>query len=125
MAEEVQQLAAKTSAAAQSATEMVSNTRTIIHTGVALTADTAEALRDISSVSDQISSISDKLVVAVRGQESALSSMEERIEIISSIADQNLQNAEGTEQSSGSLAKEAEILQTHVEKFILKEGRDR
>lgn len=125
VAEEVQQLAAKTSAAAQSATEMVSNTRTIIHTGVALTADTAEALRDISSVSDQISSISDKLVVAVRGQESALSSMEERIEIISSIADQNLQNAEGTEQSSGSLAKEAEILQTHVEKFILKEGRDR
>ena len=125
VAEEVQQLAAKTSAAAQSATEMVSNTRTIIHTGVALTADTAEALRDISSVSDQISSISDKLVAAVRDQESALSSMEERIETISSIADQNLQNAEGTEQSSGSLAKEAEILQTHVEKFILKEGRDR
>ena len=125
VAEEVQQLAAKTSTAAQSATEMVINTRAIIQTGVALTADTAQALRDISSVSDQISTISDELVAAVHSQEHALNSMEERIDTISSIADQNLQNAEGTEQSSGSLAKEAEILQSRVEKFILKEERNR
>ena len=63
-------------------------------------------------------------MAAVEGQESALISMEERIETISSIADRNLQNAGGTSQSSGLLAKEAEELQAQVKKFALKEEYD-
>ena len=102
---------------------MVNNTRSIIQTGVELTADTAGSLQAISAVSDEISAISDQLVTAVRGQESALAIMDERIEAISAIANQNLQNAGGTEQSSGLLAKEAEALQEHVKKFVLK-GED-
>ena len=100
---------------------MVDNTRAIIRTGVELTADTAGALRAISGVSVQISSISDQLAAAVRGQETALAVMEERIDAISAIADRNLQNAGETEQSSGSLAREAEALQSQVRKFVLKE----
>lgn len=88
-----------------------------------LTASTADSLRTISSVSDEISAISDQLVMAVQGQENALAVMDERIEIISGIADQNLQNAGEIEQSSGLLAKEAEVLQSHVRKFVLKEER--
>ncbi len=121
VADEVRQLASKSAKAAQSATNMVSNTRSLIHTGVELTADTAGSLQAISSVSDQISAISDQLVIAVQGQEGALAIMEERIEAISTIADRNLQNAGGTEQSSGLLAKEAENLQSQVQKFVLKE----
>lgn len=121
VANEVKQLAAKSAQSAQSATAMVNNTKAIIQTGVALTADTADSLRAISDVSAQISAISDQLVTAVQGQEVALSAMEERIGTISSIADRNLQNAGETEQSSGSLAKEAEALQTQVRKFVLKE----
>ncbi len=123
VADEVRQLASKSAEAAQSATNMVSNTRSLIHTGVELTADTAGSLQAISSVSDQISAISDQLVIAVQGQEGALAIMEERIEAISAIADRNLQNAGGTEQSSGLLAKEAEDLQSQVQKFVLKEER--
>lgn len=104
---------------------MVDNTKAIIQNGVVLTADTADSLRAISDVSAQISTISDQLAAAVQGQELALSAMEERIATISSIADRNLQNAGETEQSSGSLAKEAEALQSHVQKFILKEKRGR
>ena len=63
--------------------------------------------------------------MAVKGQESALAIMEQRIEMISAIADRNLQNATGTEQSSGLLAKEAENLRFQVEKFVLKEGNNR
>ena len=74
-----------------------------------------------SDVSTQISTISDHLVEAVHGQESALTAMEEKIAVISAIADRNLQNAGETEQSSGSLAKEAEALQAQVQKFVLKE----
>ena len=121
VANEVKQLAAKSAEAAQSATNMVNNTKSIIQTGVELTADTAGSLRAISDVSTQISAISDQLAAAVQGQELALSVMEERIATISDIADRNLQNAGETEQSSGSLAKEAESLQSHVRKFILKE----
>ncbi len=66
-----------------------------------------------------------RLVIAVDDQESALVTMEERIETISAIADRNLQNAEGTEQSSGLLAREAEKLQAQVKNFILKEERNR
>lgn len=121
VAEEVKQLAAKSSEAAQNATEIVGNTIGIIQRGVNLTSDTADSLLAISSVSDQISKISDQLVTAVQDQESAITIMEERIETISSIADRNLQNASGTAQSSGLLAKEAEALQSRVETFVLKE----
>lgn len=121
VANEVQNLAVKSAEAAQSATEMIENTRNIIRTGVDLNADTASSLKAISDVSAQISEISDRLVTAVEGQENALSSMEERIETISAIADRNLQNAQGTEQSSGLLAQEAEKLQAQVKNFVLKE----
>ena len=121
VANEVKQLADKSAKAAQSATRMVNNTKTIIQNGVVLTADTADSLRAISGVSAQISTISDQLAQAVEGQESALTVMEARIDNISAIADRNLQNAGATEQSSGTLAKEAEALQSHVRKFVLKE----
>ncbi len=121
VANEVKQLAAKSAKAAQSATEMVNNTKAIIQTGVVLTADTASSLQAISDVSTQISAISDQLAAAVQGQGLALTEMEERIAAISSVADRNLQNAGETEQSSSSLAKEAETLQAQVQKFTLKE----
>lgn len=125
VAEEVKRLAAKSSEAAKNASEIVENTTGIIRTGVDLTSDTAESLLAISSVSDQISRISDQLVTAVQDQESAIMIMEERIGTISAIADRNLQNASGTAQSSGLLAKEAESLQSRVRKFVLKEDRNR
>ncbi len=125
VANEVKRLATKSAEAAQSATEMVNNTKAIIQTGVELTADTAGSLRAIFDVSAQINTISDQLAAAVQGQEAALSVMEERIAVISDIADRNLQNAGETEQSSGSLAREAEALQIQVRKFVLKESGDR
>ena len=121
VAGEVKQLAAQSAKAAQSATEMIRNTQSIIQTGVALTADTADSLHAISVVSSQISVISDQLTEAVQGQETALAVMEERIDAISAIANRNLQNAEETEQSSGLLEREAEALKSQVQKFILKE----
>ncbi len=125
VADEVKQLASRSAEAAKNATEMVSSTRSIIKTGVELTANTADSLQAISAVSDQINGISDELVEAVQGQKNALTIMEERIGMISAIADRNLQNAEGTEESSGLLAKEAEALRYQVKKFVLKEERDR
>ncbi len=125
VANEVKELASKSAQAAQNATEMVNSTRTIIRTGVELTADTADSLQAISSVSDQISTISDQLVTAVQDQKGALTIMEERISAISTIADQNLQNAGGMERSSGLLSREAESLSSQVKKFTLKEEQRR
>lgn len=125
VADEVRQLAARSSDSAQSAAQMVGDTKTIIQNGVELTAAAVDSLREISSVSGQISEITDELVVAVHGQESALVIMEERIGTIMDIAERNLQNAIGTEQSSGLLAKEAEMLRSQVERFVVKEERER
>lgn len=125
VAEEVKDLAGKSAKAAQSAMEIVENTRTVIQTGVELNASTAQSLQSIYGASAEISEISDQLVAAVQGQEDALVSMEERIATISAIADRNLQSAGGTSQSSGLLAKEAEELQAQVGKFALKEEYDR
>ncbi len=122
VAEEVKELAGKSAQAAQSAVEIVSNTRAVIQTGVELNASTAESLQAIFGVSTEIREMSDQLVAAVHGQEDALNSIEERIETISAIADRNLQNAGGTNQSSVRLAQEAEELQAQVRKFALKEG---
>lgn len=124
VAEEVKDLAGKSAKAAQSAMEIVANTRAVIQTGVELNASTAQSLRSIYGVSTEISEISDQLVSAVQGQENALVSMEGRIATISDIADRNLQNAGGTSQSSGLLAKEAEELQAQVKRFALKGGYD-
>ncbi len=121
VAEEVKDLAGKSAKAAQSAVDIVTNTKAVIQEGVELNASTAESLQAIYGVSTEISEISDQLVAAVQGQENALISMEERIATISSIADRNLQNAVGTSQSSELLAKEAEELQVQVKKFTLKE----
>ncbi len=121
VAEEVKDLAGKSAKAAQSAVDIVTNTKAVIQEGVELNASTAESLQAIYGVSTEISKISDQLVAAVQGQENALISMEERIATISSIADRNLQNAVGTSQSSELLAKEAEELQVQVMKFALKE----
>lgn len=125
VAEEVKNLAAKSAQAAQSAVEIVAHTRAVIQTGMELNVSTAESLHSIYVVSNEISEISDHLVEAVQRQESALISMEDRIETISAIADRNLQNAGGTSQSSGLLAKEAEELQVQVKKFALKEDRNK
>lgn len=125
VADEVKQLAAKSAKSAQRATKMVRDTRAIIQTGVALTADTANSLHTISDVSSQINVISDQLTAAVQGQKTALAVMEERIDAISAIANRNLQNAEETEQSGKLLAREAEALQSQVQKFILKEKHGR
>ena len=121
VAEEVKELAGKSAQAAQSAVDIVTNTKAVIQEGVELNASTAESLQAIYGVSAEISEISDQLVAAVQGQENALISMEERIATISSIADRNLQSAVGTSQSSELLAKEAEELQVQVKKFALKE----
>ncbi len=125
VAEEVKSLAGKSAKAAQSAVEIVAHTRAVIQTGMEYNVSTAESLRAIDVVSAEISEITDRLVSAVQGQESALISMEERIETISTIADRNLQNAGGTNQSSGLLAKEAEELQAQVSKFALREEYNR
>ncbi len=125
VADEVRNLASKSSEAAQSAADMVTSTRAIIQTGVELTADTAVSFQNISTVSSQISRITDQLVTAVRGQESALAIMEEHIGTISAIAERNLQNASGTEQSSGLLAREAESLRYQVKRFVVKEEDER
>ena len=125
VAEEVKDLAGKSAKAAQSAVEIVENTKAVIRNGVELNISTAESLRSIYGVSGEISEMSDQLVAAVQGQEEALISMEGRIATISAIADRNLQKAGGTSQSSGHLAKEAEELQAQVRKFALKEAYDR
>ena len=125
VAEEVRQLASKSSESAKSAAQMVGSTKDIIQSGVALTGAAASSFREISDVSAQISGITDELVTAVRGQESALVIMEERIGTISAIAEKNLQNAAGTEQSSSVLAREAEALQDQVKRFVVKEGKGR
>ncbi|MEY8268374.1 methyl-accepting chemotaxis protein [Lachnospiraceae bacterium 64-25] len=125
VAEEIRQLASKSSEAAQSAAKMVNDTKDIIQNGVEMTAAAVGSLQDISTVSSQISGITDQLVEAVQGQETALTVMEERIETISAIAEKNLQSAIDTEQSSGLLAREAEVLRAQVKRFVVKEERNR
>ncbi len=124
VAGEVKDLAARSAEAAKSATEVVSRTRSIIQTGVELTAQTAESVQAISGVSGQISAISDQLVTAVQGQKAALSIIETRIGEITDIADRNLQNAGESEQASALLAREASALQAKVEQFTLKEEQE-
>ena len=121
VANEVKQLAAKSGEAAQAAARMVENTREIIHTGVALTAETAQSLEEISKVSGQIGQITHQLSSDVQEQQSALIHMEEKIETISAIADRNLQSAGDTAQSSTLLAQEADELQSQIRRFILRE----
>lgn len=117
VADEVQNLAAKSAQAAKSTTSMISNTHTLVQTGVKLTADTAHALQSISESSKKIETITNDLAYAVQEQENALGAIEKKIETISAIADRNLQSAADTEESSGILAQEAEHLQGFKDRY--------
>lgn len=121
VAREVKDLAAKSAEAAKSAAEMVSNTDTMIHTGVELTAETAKSLHSISKVSNEIGNITQHLTDAVHEQQEALGEMEEKIDTITSIADHNLQSAEETAHSSQMLAEQADEIRMKVQKFKCKE----
>lgn len=124
VAGEVKELAAKSAEAAQSAAAVVANTQLLVKDGVSLTADTAESVRSIVSASAEISGFAQKLFQAVQQQESALTTMEEKIATISEIASNNQQSAQQSEQSSLMLSQEADHLQKQVEKFQLKEVQE-
>lgn len=123
VAEEVRNLAAESSEAAQAATEMASRTNTIVRTGVELTTSAADSIHSVTSASEQITGFTRQLFDAVQEQRNSLVSMEEKIETIAALASRNQQSAEESEQSSGLLSQEAGRLQGQVQQFTLKGDR--
>lgn len=117
VAEEVRNLAGQSSEAAKSTVEMIETASELIQQGVKLTAETSQALEEISKGSDAVTEIAHRLSETVDIQETSLKEISGRIEDISAITQQNLQCAENTADASVDLEMESQKLKELLERF--------
>lgn len=117
VAQEVRDLAGKSSEAAKNTVEMIEKSTMLIKQGVLLTSQTSEALDEINQGSNAVTEIAKRLSETVDIQENSLQEMTGRIQDLSAITNQNLKCAQNTESASAELEMESEKLKELLEQF--------
>ena len=120
MANEVRNLAAKSSDFAKYTTDIIKNSATAIDTGVKVANETSVSMNDIAEMSQEITGITDKLLVSVESEMVALENIAYAVEAISNIASKNLQVSKDSTNSVDELTQQALALQKMVEEFHTK-----
>lgn len=121
VAEEVRALAAKSTESAQSASQIVGNSRSAVENGSDLARKTAASMTEISDISKQIADITMKLSDSVEDEKAALEKMLHEVDSISQLAGKNTQVSAQNSHASSQLNQQAEHLKALAEKFRLKE----
>ncbi len=120
VANEVRNLAAKSSDFAKYTTDIIKNSATAIDTGVKVANETSVSMNDIAEMSQEITGITDKLLVSVESEMVALENIAYAVEAISNIASKNLQVSKDSTNSVDELTQQALALQKMVEEFHTK-----
>ncbi|NDO46383.1 methyl-accepting chemotaxis protein [Clostridium sp. MD294] len=120
VADEVRSLAGKSSDFAKYTAEIIKNSSTAINTGVKIADETSVSMNDIASISQEISDITDKLLVSVESEMIALENVAYAIETISNMASKNLTVSKASASSIDELTQQAVTLQKMVERFQIK-----
>ncbi len=114
---EVRTLAEQSGDAAKNTVEMIEKAIGLIQQGVRLTAETSQALEEISRSSDAVTEIADRLSETVDIQGNSLLEITGRIGDMSVITQQNLQCAGRTADASAELRVESEKLNQLLGRF--------
>lgn len=120
VANEVRNLAAKSSDFAKYTADIIKSSATAIDTGVKVANETSVSMNDIAVMSQEITDITDKLLVSVESEMVALENIAYAVESISNIASKNLHISKESANSVDELTQQALTLQKMVEEFHTK-----
>ncbi len=121
VADEVRNLAGKSSDFAKYTANIIKDSSVAINAGVKIADETSVSMNDIASISQEISDITDKLLVSVESEMLALENVAYAIETISDMASKNLTVSKESANSIDELTQQAITLQRMVERFQTKE----
>ena len=120
VANEVRNLAGKSSDFAKYTANIIKNSTIAIDTGVKVANETSSSMNDIAEISQEITGITDKLLTSVETEMVALENIAYAVESISNIASRNLDVSKQSANSIDELTQQAITLQKMVDKFRTK-----
>lgn len=120
VADEVRNLAGKSSDFAKYTANIIKDSSVAINAGVKIADETSVSMNDIASISQEIADITDKLLVSVESEMLALENVAYAIETISDMASKNLTVSKESANSIDELTQQAVTLQRMVERFQTK-----
>ena len=121
VADEVRNLAGKSSDFSKYTAEIIKVSSEAIDIGVKVANETSVSMNDIASISQEITGITDKLLVSVESEMTALENVAFAVESISNMTTKNLSIARESANSIDELTQQAVTLQKMVEKFETKD----
>ena len=117
VADEVRNLAGKSSDFSKYTAEIIKVSSEAIDMGVKVANETSVSMNDIASISQEITEITDKLLISVESEMVALENVAFAVESISNMTTKNLSVAQESANSIEELTQQAVTLQQMVEKF--------
>ncbi len=120
VADEVQELANKSSVSAQNIAELIENSMKLVQYGVSLTADTTSALTEVVSNAHNSSNMLERIADSASMQSDTLKQITQSMNQISDVVQTNAATAQESAESARELYSHAERLKVSVQKFKLR-----
>lgn len=120
VADEVQELANKSSASAQNISELIENSMKLVQYGVSLTADTTSALTTVVSNAQNSTNMLEQIADSASMQSDTLKQITQSMDQISNVVQTNATTAQESAESAKELYSHAERLKVSVQKFKLR-----
>ncbi len=121
VADEVQDLANKSSVSAQDIAELIENSMELVRYGSSLTTDTTNAILTVVSSAQKSTQLVDRIAESAQYQSQSLKQLTQGMEQISEVVQTNASTAQESAQSAKELHQQAEELKISVHKFRLKQ----
>lgn len=120
VADEVQDLANKSSVSAQDIAELIENSMELVRYGSSLTDDTTNAILTVVSSARKSTELVDRIAESAQYQSQSLRQLTQGMEQISEVVQSNASTAQESAQSAKELQQQAEELKISVQRFRLK-----
>lgn len=120
VADEVRDLAAKSTGAAKKTAELIKGSLSSVNNGVNLMNETASFLQKVVSSTQEVSAIIDKITVAADEQSSSIEQVTMGVDQISSVVQTDAASAEENAAASEELSSQAQVLYGLVNHFRLR-----
>lgn len=119
VADEVQNLANKSSVSAQHITELIENSMKMIQNGTALSLDTTDALADVVVGAKQATDLIEQIAESAMQQSQSLHQLTMGMEQIAGVVQTNAATAEKSASSAQALYRQSEELKVSIQRFRL------
>ena len=120
VADEVQDLANKSSISAQDIAELIENSMQLVRYGSSLTTDTTNAISTVVSSAQKSTELVDRIAESAQYQSQSLRQLTQGMEQIAEVVQTNASTAQDSAQSAKELQQQAEELKVSVQRFRLK-----